>query len=94
MKCSAWCFDIAETLETAPTIGFNKEEVTFKNYHMVLYDLGGGKKIRDIWKNYLSEVYGVIYVVDSSDRTRIDEVKDNLKILLEHQQVKEKPLLL
>ena len=61
---------------------------------MVLYDLGGGKKIRDIWKNYLSEVYGVIYVVDSSDRERIGEVKENLRQLLEHHQVKEKPLLL
>ena len=68
--------------------------MTFKNYHMVIYDLGGGKKIRDIWKNYLSEVYGVIYVVDSSDRERIGEVKENLKQLLEHHQVKEKPLLL
>ena len=68
--------------------------MTFKNYHMVLYDLGGGKKIRDIWKNYLSEVYGIIYVVDSSDRERIGEVKENLKQLLEHHQVKEKPLLL
>ena len=68
--------------------------MTFKNYHMVLYDLGGGKKIRDIWKNYLSEVYGVIYVVDSSDRERIGEVEENLRLLLENQQVKEKPLLL
>ena len=83
----------SDNLETAPTIGFNKEEVTFKNYHVVLYDLGGGKKIRDIWKNYLSEVYGVIYVVDASNRERISEVRDNLKYLLEHEQVKEKPLL-
>ena len=60
---------------------------------MVFYDLGGGKKIRDIWKNYLSEVYGVIYVVDSSNRERISEVKENLRSLLEHKQVQEKPLL-
>ena len=82
-----------DTLETAPTIGFNKEDLTFENYHIVLYDLGGGKKIRDIWKNYLSEVYGVIYVVDSSNRERISEVRDNLKVLLGHEQVQEKPLL-
>ena len=60
---------------------------------MVFYDLGGGKKIRDIWKNYLSEVYGIIYVVDSSNRERISEVKENLRSLLEHKQVQEKPLL-
>lgn len=78
---------------TAPTIGFDKQEFTFANYEITLYDLGGGRKIRNIWKNYLSEIYGIVYVVDSAAPERFPEVKESLEDLLSHEKVKEKPLL-
>jgi len=58
-----------------------------------LFDLGGGRRIRDIWKEYLSEIYGVIYVVDSAAPERFKEVKESLENLLSHEQVQGKPLL-
>jgi len=79
---------------TAPTIGFDKQEFTFANYEITMYDLGGGRKIRNIWKNYLSEIYGIIYVVDSSAPERFPEVQESLEDLLGHEKVQEKPLLL
>lgn len=60
----------------------------------MLFDVGGGKKIRDIWKNYFGEVYGIIYVVDASAEDRLTEVGENLKNLLSHDQVAGKPILL
>ena len=59
-----------------------------------MYDLGGGKKIRDIWTNYLAEIHGLIYVVDSSEAERIDEARMVLMTLLEDKRVKGKPMLL
>lgn len=78
---------------TAPTIGFDKQEFTFSNYEITLYDLGGGRRIRNIWKNYLNEIFGVIYVVDSAAPERFPEAKEALEDLLSHEKVKEKPLL-
>lgn len=58
-----------------------------------MFDLGGGRRIRDIWKEYLSEIYAVIYVVDTAAPERFPEVKESLSSLLSHEKVKEKPLL-
>ncbi|KAL5010377.1 hypothetical protein ScPMuIL_012682 [Solemya velum] len=84
---------LGDSLETAPTVGFNNEKVTFGRYELSLFDVGGGKKIRDIWKNYFGEVYGIIYVVDSTMRDRFTEVGANIKQLLCHSQIKGKPIL-
>ncbi|KAK3097336.1 hypothetical protein FSP39_008790, partial [Pinctada imbricata] len=85
---------LGEALETTPTIGFNNEEISFGKFDLKLYDLGGGKKIRDIWIQYFTEVYGIIYVVDSTANERMEEIKQNLQNLLEHDKVAGKPILL
>ena len=36
--------------DAVPTIGFDNSEFTFEDYQITLYDLGGGKKIRNVWK--------------------------------------------
>ena len=77
----------------APTIGFSSVDFRFDKYNVKLFDLGGGKKIRGIWKNYFSEVYGVIYVIDSSEPERIEECASVLQGLVEHPKVAGKPLL-
>lgn len=78
----------------APTLGFSNIEFKLDKYDVTMFDLGGGKRIRDIWTNYLAEVYGLIYVVDSSDPGRLDECREVLKKLLENPKICGKPLLL
>lgn len=78
----------------APTIGFTNVEFKFNKQDVVLYDLGGGKKIRGVWKNYFSEVYGIVYVIDSSEPDRMEETRDVLGELLGNPQVAGKPVLL
>lgn len=80
--------------DTSATIGFDKDEIKLGKYEITLFDLGGGKKIRDIWKNYLAEVHGIIFVVDSSMNNRMEETKQVLGRLLEHPSMTGKPLLL
>lgn len=59
-----------------------------------MLDLGGGERIRDIWKNYLAEAFGVVFLVDSSDTSRLDETKKVLDSLLNSKNVKGKPILM
>ena len=54
--------------DVAPTVGFSKIDLRQGKFQVTIFDLGGGKRIRGIWKNYYAESYGVIFVVDSSMR--------------------------
>ncbi|KAK6187622.1 hypothetical protein SNE40_005602 [Patella caerulea] len=79
--------------DIAPTVGFSPENFTFDKFDVTLYDLGGGKKIRGIWKSYLHEIYGLIYVIDSTASNRIEETQETLKNLLQNPHIAGKPLL-
>lgn len=67
-----------ETVTTIPTIGFNAEEFKYKNISMLIWDLGGQDKIRPLWRYYFQNADAIIYVVDSNDRERIKEARDEL----------------
>ena len=58
-------------MTTIPTIGFNVEQVTYKNLKFQVWDLGGQTSIRPYWRCYYSNTDAVIYVVDSADRDRV-----------------------
>lgn len=86
---------IVEPLDDiGPTIGFDNIKFAVGKFNIDLYDLGGGKNIRGIWRNYLSEIYGLIYVIDSSDSDRMEEGRETLKDLFSNPKIKGKPVLL
>lgn len=60
---------------------------------MQVFDLGGGKNIRRVWKAYLAEVHGVVFVVDAADPSRFAECKEVLHSTLEQQHLLDKPIL-
>ncbi|CAD5117677.1 DgyrCDS6427 [Dimorphilus gyrociliatus] len=78
----------------APTVGFSNNDFKIGKQQIKLMDLGGGKRVRSIWKNYLSEIYGIIFVIDASDSERVTECREVLNELLRDQRVREKPILL
>lgn len=57
---------------TIPTIGFNVETVEYKNISFTVWDVGGQDKIRPLWRHYYQNTQGLIFVVDSNDRDRVD----------------------
>jgi len=67
---------LGEVVTTIPTIGFNVETVEYKNISFTVWDVGGQDKIRPLWRHYYQNTQGVIFVVDSNDRDRIDDSKD------------------
>ena len=53
-------------------LGFNVETVEYKNISFTVWDVGGQDKIRPLWRHYYQNTQGLIFVVDSNDRERID----------------------
>ncbi|XP_052123892.1 ADP-ribosylation factor-like protein 13B isoform X3 [Frankliniella occidentalis] len=82
------------THPTVPTVGFSSYTLLHRRYSIVIYDLGGGPQIRDIWSEYYADVHGIIYVIDASDSGRINESSTVLTQLLRNEMLKGKPLLL
>eukprot|EP01084_Bolivina_argentea_P227364 383989_1 len=63
---------LGDIVHTIPTIGFNVETVEYKNINFTVWDVGGQESIRPLWRHYYQGCDGIIFVVDSSDRGRID----------------------
>ncbi|XP_078088672.1 ADP-ribosylation factor-like protein 13B isoform X2 [Mustelus asterias] len=83
-----------ESLEDiAPTVGFSRIDLKQDKFEVTIFDLGGGKRIRGIWKNYYAESFGVVFVVDSSDVDRIEEAKDIVAEVIRHPRISGKPVL-
>ena len=84
---------LAEVVTTIPTVGFNVETVEYKNIKFNVWDVGGQDKIRRLWRYYFQGTDGLIYVVDSSDRDRIQDAKEELDKMLQEQEMENAVLL-
>ncbi|KAF5842887.1 ADP-ribosylation factor family-domain-containing protein [Dunaliella salina] len=49
--------------------------------------------IRRVWKSYLAEVHGVVFVVDAADRGRFDECQQVLLQTIDQKHLHGKPIL-
>ena len=58
-----------------------------------MWDIGGQREIRPYWRNYYEQTDGLVYVVDSSDNVRVNEIKDNLFELMSEELLAGVPLL-
>merc|ERR1719287_363563 len=84
---------LGEVVTTIPTIGFNVETVAYKNINFTVWDVGGQDKIRKLWRYYYQGVQGVIFVVDSNDRDRIDEAREELDKLTSEDELRDAKVL-
>ncbi|KAB1253426.1 ADP-ribosylation factor-like protein 13A [Camelus dromedarius] len=74
-----------------------KSELTtllLDDYEVSIYDLNGDTKGQEIWPNYYAQAHGLVFVLDSSDFSRMPEVKFILTRLLSDERVAGKPILL
>merc|ERR1711975_179574 len=84
---------LGEVVTTIPTIGFNVETVEYKNINFSVWDVGGQDKIRKLWRHYYQNTQGLIFVVDSSDRDRIEDAREELTKMLEEDEMRDAVLL-
>ena len=80
---------MGETIKTIPTIGFNVETLDYKGLNFTVWDVGGQDKIRVLWKHYYQNTDGLIFVVDSNDRDRIEDAAEELKKMLAEEELKD-----
>uniref|UniRef100_A0A182TJC7 ADP-ribosylation factor-like protein 3 n=1 Tax=Anopheles melas TaxID=34690 RepID=A0A182TJC7_9DIPT len=82
-----------EVTQVTPTAGFNIKSVVSDGFKLNVWDIGGQSKIRPYWKNYFENTDVLIYVIDSSDKKRLEETGDELTELLLDDKLKSVPLL-
>lgn len=84
---------LGEIVTTIPTIGFNVETVEYKNISFTVWDVGGQDKIRPLWRHYFTNTQGLIFVVDSNDRERMEEASAELSRMINEDELKDAVLL-
>ncbi|KAK3681263.1 ADP-ribosylation factor family-domain-containing protein [Podospora appendiculata] len=84
---------VNQEVTTIPTVGFNVETVTIKNVKFNVWDVGGQDKIRPLWRHYYSGTQGLIFVVDSSDHSRIEEARTELHRIINDREMRDSLLL-
>ncbi|XP_037636647.1 ADP-ribosylation factor-like protein 13A isoform X2 [Sebastes umbrosus] len=92
-SCLRGMLRVPHAVEAGPTQGCVRSELRVENYLVTLMDVGGSAESRGAWKELCGEAHGIIFVVDSSDRQRIKEVKEVLADLLKQTRVAGKPIL-
>ena len=86
------CNDIIKTI---PTIGFNVEEIEYKNKKIIIWDVGGGEKIRYLWKHYFNTINCIIYMMNISDKERLNYYIECFNILIEqHKDYRNIPIII
>eukprot|EP00964_Phaeocystis_antarctica_P100645 scaffold66234_cov62-Phaeocystis_antarctica.AAC.10 len=83
-----------ELVVSIPTIGFNVEELKYKNMNMTIWDVGGQDKIRALWRYYFENTDALIYVVDSADPERLSEASTTLHAMLAEDGLRNASVLL
>ncbi|XP_021239459.1 uncharacterized protein LOC110391835 [Numida meleagris] len=67
---------------TAPTLGFNIKTLQHRGFTLNVWDVGGQSSLRSYWRNYFESTDGVVWVVDSGDRQRLQLCAKELRALL------------
>lgn len=65
-----------------PTRGFNFMRLDAPACQLDFLEIGGGEDLRRYWMDYLRRTHVLVYVVDSSDRSRLPLAKAELHRLL------------
>lgn len=78
-----------------PTVGQNVATIPVDSKQILkFWDVGGQESLRSMWSEYYSLCHGIIFVVDSSDRERLDECSTTLQSIVMDEEVEGVPILM
>lgn len=87
-------FKYNDAFLTIPTIGFNVDMIEMgKDFTLTFWDVGGQQKMRQVWCDFLENADGLLYVVDSSDKRRLEESKKEFELILKNEFIKNIPVI-
>ncbi|KAF8334917.1 GTP-binding protein [Cantharellus anzutake] len=71
----------------SPTLGFEIKTFIHGKYTLNIWDVGGQRTLRPYWRNYFEQTDALVWVVDSSDRLRMQDCKEELHSLLQEDRL-------
>ncbi|TFY65971.1 hypothetical protein EVG20_g5118 [Dentipellis fragilis] len=71
-----------DIMSISPTLGFNIKTFVHGRYTLNVWDVGGQRTLRPYWRNYFEQTDAIVWVVDSGDRMRMRDCKEELHSLL------------
>lgn len=77
-----------------PTQGFNIKSLQQDGFKLNVWDIGGQRAIRPYWQNYFTNTDALIFVIDSTDKRRLEECGLELANLLEQEKLQNVPVLI
>ncbi|GAB0137195.1 ADP-ribosylation factor-like protein 2 [Epichloe bromicola] len=78
----------------SPTLGFIIKTIDYDGYKLNIWDVGGQKTLRSYWRNYFEKTDALIWVVDATDRLRIEDCRKELHGLLLEERLSGASLLI
>ena len=78
--------------DTVPTVGLNVEQIKYRGMNFTLWDVSG--QATRLWKHYFDKINAIIFVIDSSDRDRIDRAREELQKVIEDLELSNAPILI
>lgn len=69
------------------------EMFEYRNLSLSAWDVGGQSLMRRYWNQYYPNTHALIFVVDSSDRVRIAQARDELLAMLREDDLSQSLLL-
>ncbi|KAK2493548.1 hypothetical protein MC885_020467 [Smutsia gigantea] len=86
---------LAKDFVTVPTIGFNVEMIEVeKSLWITVWDVGGQEKMRAVWRYYCENTDGLLYVVDSTDKQRLEDSRREFERILKDEHIRSVPVVL
>ncbi|UCG89521.1 MAG: GTP-binding protein [Candidatus Heimdallarchaeota archaeon] len=73
-----------DDLETVPTMGMNIETLKIGDIEVMAADLGGQATYpTSLWKPFVSDASGIVFVFDSADRSKVENAGKWLKNVIQ-----------
>ncbi|GLJ24458.1 hypothetical protein SUGI_0467050 [Cryptomeria japonica] len=77
-----------------PTRHPTSEDLMIGRVRFKAFDLGGHQISRKLWRDYYTQVDGIVYLVDSADENRFPESRKELDAIIMDESIQNVPILI
>ncbi|KAJ1993411.1 ADP-ribosylation factor protein 3 [Dimargaris cristalligena] len=77
-----------------PTVGLNLGKIDIGRSRLKFWDLGGQRDLHSIWERYYPESHAIIFVIDATDRARLEECRQTLEKVMMTGETEGVPVLM
>ncbi|CAG8542311.1 12172_t:CDS:2 [Ambispora gerdemannii] len=76
------------------TVGLNIGKIDLSRARLNFWDLGGQAELRSLWEKYYAECHAIVFVLDSTDKERIEECKQAFERIITSDMTEGIPILM